>query len=63
MLPCLYFCDLMDLFGFCDLTDLSGLSNCFVSFGLVSSAGIDYFWFLTLDCCIWTLIYQNFGSI
>jgi len=53
----------MDLFGFCDLMDLSGLSNCFVSSGLVSSAGIDYVWFLTLDSCIWTLIYQDFGSI
>jgi len=53
----------MDLFGFWDLTDLSGLSNFFVSSGLVSSAAIDYFWFLTLDCCIWTLIYQDFGSI
>jgi len=51
------------VFVFYDLTDLSGLSNCFVSSGLVRSTGIDYFWFFTLDCCIWTLIYQDFGSI
>jgi len=39
----------MDLFVFCDLTHFSGLSNYICVFSLVSSEGIDYFWFLTLD--------------
>jgi len=53
----------MDLSGLCDLTDLSGLSNCLCVFSLARSAGIDYFWCLTLDCCIWILISRGCRSI
>jgi len=52
----------MDLLGFCHPTDLSGLSNWFCVFQFGKFCRY-YFWFLTLDCCIWTLIYQGFGSI